>query len=256
MALFFSRCVSGGFPAESRGSAWRIRWKQEVVVSAATRWVTFDCFGTLVNWQAGFVAALTPLVGDRASAIVQAYPSCQREVEQQRPHRSYKQVLTEAITRAAATQGVELSTADADAIARSWGSLPLFDDVEAMLAGLRRDGWRLAVLTNCDDDLFEATHRSFRTPFDLFVTAERVRGYKPAPWHFRAFELITRTRRANWVHVASGWYHDIAPARSVGIQRVWLDRDHTTDDPTRASALVHAGGDVPAAIDSLFVGQC
>jgi 2-haloacid dehalogenase len=236
--------------------AGRTRRNEEVIVSPATRWITFDCFGTLVDWQAGFIAALTPLAGDQASAIVQAYPSCQREVEQQTPHRSYKQVLAKAITRAAAASGVALSAADAGAIARSWGALPLYDDVESMLASLRRDGWRLAVLTNCDDDLFETTHRTFRAPFDLFVTAERVRGYKPAPWHFRAFEQITRARRTDWVHVASGWYHDIAPARTVGIQRVWLDRDRTTDDSSMVSALVHRAVDVPAAIDSLFAARC
>jgi 2-haloacid dehalogenase len=229
---------------------------EEVIVSPATRWITFDCFGTLVDWQAGFTAALTRLAGDRASAIVQAYASCQREVEQETPHRSYRHVLSTALTRAAALHGVELSARDAGELARSWGTLPLFDDVETMLAGLRREGWRLAVLTNCDDDLFELTHRTFRAPFDLFVTAERVRGYKPAPWHFRAFELITRANRGDWVHVASGWYHDIAPARSIGIPRVWLDRDHTSDDRSAASALVHAAADVPAAIDSLFVGRC
>jgi FMN phosphatase YigB (HAD superfamily) len=123
---------------------------------------------------------------------------------------------------------------------------------EALLAELRAKGFRLAVLTNCDDDLFEMTHRTFRAPFDLFVTAERVRGYKPAPWHFRAFELITGARRDEWVHVACSWYHDIAPAQALGIRRVWLDRERTGQDPRCASVRVHSAPDAACAIDALF----
>ena len=126
------------------------------------------------------------------------------------------------------------------------------DDAEWLLAELRRRGYRLAVLTNCDDDLFEATHRTFEKPFDLFVTAERIRGYKPGPWHFRAFELLTRARRDDWVHVSSSWYHDIVPAQALGINRVWLDRQHTGEDPSHASAHVHTADEAVAAIDMLF----
>jgi 2-haloacid dehalogenase len=106
------------------------------------------------------------------------------------------------------------------------------------------------VLTNCDDDLFEITHRTFRQPFDFFLTAERVRGYKPARWHFRAFELLTRVDRRDWVHVASSWYHDIAPARALGITPVWLDRERTFGGAADAPLQVHTAGDALAAIEA------
>jgi 2-haloacid dehalogenase len=128
-----------------------------------------------------------------------------------------------------------------------------FADVERLLAELRDRGCRLAVLTNCDDDLFETTHRMFRMPFDLFVTSERVRGYKPAPWHFRAFELITGAARNEWVHVACSWYHDVAPAHALGIKSVWFDRDRTGNDPALASAHVHSVCEALRAIDALQV---
>jgi 2-haloacid dehalogenase len=79
-----------------------------------------------------------------------------------------------------------------------------------------------------------------------------VRAYKPAPWHFRAFELVTGARRGDWVHVACSWYHDIAPARMLGVNRVWLDRERTGDDPALASVHVHTAPDVVNAIDTLF----
>jgi 2-haloacid dehalogenase len=111
------------------------------------------------------------------------------------------------------------------------------------------------VLTNCDDDLFEITHRTFRRPFDLFVTAERVRGYKPARWHFRAFEVLTGVDRRDWVHVACSWYHDIAPARALGIRHVWLDRERTGENPGSPSTHVHTAADVREAIESLVTRQ-
>jgi 2-haloacid dehalogenase len=218
------------------------------------RWVTFDCFGTLVDWQRGFASMLAPFAGDRTSDVVRAYHASERIVERDTPYRRYKDVLAAALARAAAGRGVQMSEADARTLERSWGSLPIFDDVESMLSELRRNGWRLAVLTNCDDDLFEITHRTFRRPFDLFVTAERVRGYKPAPWHFRAFQQLTRVNRCDWVHVACSWYHDIAPAHALGVQTVWLDRERTGEDASYASARVQSAAEVSGAVETIFDG--
>jgi 2-haloacid dehalogenase len=126
------------------------------------------------------------------------------------------------------------------------------DDVEAVLARLRAKGYKLAVLTNCDDDLFAVTHRSFRKPFDMFVTAERILGYKPAPWHFRAFELITRVRKRDWVHVSSSVFHDIAPAQAFGVRSVWLDRARSSDNAATGSVRVHDAAEIVGAIEYLF----
>lgn len=217
-----------------------------------SRWVTFDCYGTLVDWQAGLTSVLSPLAGGRAAELVRAYHATERCVEQQRPHKPYKDVLVTALVRAARSAGLPLSEGEARALPQSWTAMRPFPDTEALLAELRARGYRLAVLTNCDDDLFEVTHRTFRHPFDLFLTAERVRAYKPAPWHFRAFELITGARRGEWVHVACSWYHDIAPARTLGVNRVWLDRERTGDDPGVASVHVHTAAEAVSAIDTLF----
>jgi 2-haloacid dehalogenase len=219
------------------------------------RWVTFDCFGTLVDWQAGFVAALRPLAGAKAPDVVRAYHVHERLVERELPHRSYKDVLVTALMRAAADHGVAISPAAARALPEAWLNIRPFDDVEAMLAELRLQGWRLAVLTNCDEDLFLSTHRMFRAPFDFVLTAERVRGYKPAPWHFRGFERLMGMDRGDWVHVACSWYHDIAPAQALGIQHVWLDRDRTGESGVSESAHVHSAAEVASAVERVFRGQ-
>ena len=223
-----------------------------MVARSGNRWVTFDCFGTLVDWQAGFTAALGPLAGDKTPDVVRAYHAHERLVEREQPHRSYKDVLATALVRAAADHGVSISTSAARALPQAWSSLRVFDDVEAMLAELRAKGWRLAVLTNCDEDLFQVTHRMFRAPFDFVLTAERIRGYKPARWHFRGFERLLRVERCDWVHVACSWYHDIAPAQALGIQHVWLDRERTGESGVKASVHVHSAGEVAGVVEQLF----
>jgi 2-haloacid dehalogenase len=215
------------------------------------RWVTFDCFGTLVDWHKGFTEILRPLARERVTDVVRAYHDCERRIEGEPLHRPYKDVLVRSVVGASAETGVPISESEAQALPRAWDVLQPFGDAEMLLAELRRRDYRLAVLTNCDDDLFETTHRAFRSPFDLFVTAERVRAYKPAHWHFRAFELMSGATRRDWVHVACSWYHDIVPAQALGITRVWLDRDRTGDDPALASAHVHSVTEALRAIDAL-----
>jgi 2-haloacid dehalogenase len=223
------------------------------VVSVSHRWVTFDCFGTLVDWQAWFDEVLNPVVGRAAADVIRAYHVHERIVERDYPHRSYKDVLVTALVRATADHGVPLSAHEARTmLMRAWSSMRLFDDVEAMLAELRSKGYRLAVLTNCDDDLFWTTHRLFRTPFDMVVTAERVRGYKPERWHFRGFEMLTRVAKSNWVHVANSWYHDVVPARTLGVRHVWLDRELTGEDAGLATVRVRSAVEAPSVIERLL----
>ena len=217
------------------------------------RWVSFDCFGTLVDWQSWFAEVLGPFGSRTAGEVIRAYHVHERAVEREKPQRSYKDVLATALVRATAEQGVALSHTEARTlVTRTWGSMRLFDDAEAMLAALRAKGYRLAILTNCDEDLFAVTHRLFKAPFDLCVTSERIRGYKPEPWHFRGFELLTRVSRPDWVHVANSWYHDIAPARSLGVQHVWLDREGTGEDGGPATLRLQSAVDVPYAVKRLF----
>jgi 2-haloacid dehalogenase len=220
-------------------------------VSRGSRWVTFDCYGTLVDWHGGLGDLLAPIAGDRAPEVVRAFAGCQLALEKQGLVRSHKQVLKAALLCAAGARGVRMTDADARTLTGSWSALRPFADVEAMLAALRARGYRLGVLTNVDDDLFEITHRSFAAPFNLFVTAERVRGYKPEPWLFRGFERMTGVERGDWVHVGSDWYHDIAPARALGVVPVWLDRDGARES---SGAALHAatGVDVVHAIDAHF----
>ena len=199
------------------------------------RWVSFDCFGTLVDWHSGFDAALRPIGGTRTGELLAAYHRHEPILEAERPHRSYRNVLIEGVTRAAADVGIAVSSEQAAAIPKAWDQLRVFQDVEPALAGLREKGCKLAVLTNCDEDLFARTQRAFKHPFDLVVTAEHVKDYKPSHSHFRRFYRVTGVDMRHWVHVACSWFHDVVPAREFGIPCVWIDRDRTGQDAAGAT---------------------
>lgn len=217
----------------------------------AVRWVTFDCFGTLVDWHTGFTAVLRDIAGERLSELLTAYHRHEREVEQERPHRLYRDVLEAALRRAAADLAIPVTDLQATALPRNWGRLPIFPDVEAELTALRAAGCRLAVLTNCDNDLFGETQKGFRQSFDLVVTAEDAKDYKPSLTHFRRFFRLSGVGLGDWVHVACSFYHDIGPASEMGIRRVWVDRDGTGEDPAAATARLPDARGLAAAVSSL-----
>ena len=215
-------------------------------------WVTFDCFGTLVDWNTGFSRLLNTVFGPRAAAAMAAYHRHERLIEAEKPHRLYSDVLSLGLERAAKDLGVSLSDSAVRTLVSGWGTLPVFSDTEPMLAELRSQGCHLAVLTNCDDALFEQTHRSFQKRFDLVITAEQVKSYKPALAHFERFAETTGVNRANWAHVACSWFHDIAPARQMNVSRIWLDRDRTGDDPSAASVRVETASQVGGCVRRLL----
>jgi 2-haloacid dehalogenase len=198
-----------------------------------TRWITFDCFGTLVDWQTGFRQILRPLLGDRVEAVVAAYHEVEPEVERALAKAPYTTILRESLSRAAGS-----SLSDPDVLAQHWCELPVFDDTEPSLTALRDAGWKLGILTNCDNDLFAATRERLPVPIDLVVTAEEVGNYKPDLAHFVEFEKRTGVDRADWVHAAVSYFHDMVPATELGLRRIWVDREKTGQDPASVSARV------------------
>ena len=134
----------------------------EVQVSAE-RWITFDCYGTLIDWQSGFRQILRPVAADRVDDLVEAYHSAEPAVERESPGSSYRTILNRSLHRAAAAIEVPIHAGELDVLADHWAELPLFPDTEAALTALRSDGWRLGILTNCDTDLFESTRTRSRS---------------------------------------------------------------------------------------------
>jgi 2-haloacid dehalogenase len=173
-------------------------------------------------------------------------------VEAERPHRLYRDVLQEALVRAAADTGIALPEGQEDLLVRAWARMPFHADAPAGLERLRDAGWRLAVLTNCDDDLWQTTAERLPVAFDLVITAEQVRGYKPGLAHFERFRETTGVSDDRWVHVACSWFHDMQAARAIGIRRVWVDRDRTGQDPAIANAVLDDFARLPETVDEVL----
>ena len=191
------------------------------------RWLTFDCYGTIADWNSCMLSALQPIAGANAAPLLGAYHRAESILEAGPSWRQYRDVLRDGLGLAASRVGVPLTDSQCDAFAAAWPAMKLFPDVAEALETLASLGWRLAILTNCDDDLFAATAAELPVPVEIVVTAEQVRSYKPDLGHFRKFAELTGATPANWIHVANSWVHDILPAARMGLRSVWVDRDLT-----------------------------
>jgi 2-haloacid dehalogenase len=182
------------------------------------RWTTFDCYGTLIDWNGGIRLELARLFGDAASdAKLAEYHRVESELERDGTL-SYRQVLTEAMRRLGAPPGEEHELAE---------SLPAwrpFPEVPHTLEELRGRGWQLAILSNTDDDLIAASQVQLGMVFDEVVVAQEIGSYKPARKHWDEFFLRTRAPRERHVHVGASLHHDIAPANELGLVSVWINR--------------------------------
>jgi 2-haloacid dehalogenase len=182
------------------------------------RWATFDCYGTLIDWNAGIRAVLADVFGEpRASALLQDYhvvePRLQRD-----GRRTYRQVLTEALRELGAPED------RVTALAESLPAWPPFREVPAALDALRARGWRLAILSNTDRDYIDASMSRIGVPFDVAIVASEIGSYKPAHRHWDTFFARTRADRRHHVHVAASLFHDIEPAAAQGLRTVWINR--------------------------------
>jgi 2-haloacid dehalogenase len=215
---------------------------------AATRWLTFDCYGTIADWNTGMLGALEPVAGERAAMLLDAYHQAESVLEARTEWCPYREILTDGLAWAARRSGVALPPAAGKALVDAWSEMPVFPDVAEALSMLASSGWRLAVLTNCDDDLFTATSAKLPVPFEVVVTAEQVRSYKPDMGHFRKFAEITGATPVNWIHVANSWVHDILPASRMGLRSVWVDRDRTGHPAKFAERRITAMRRLPEAV--------
>jgi 2-haloalkanoic acid dehalogenase type II len=185
-------------------------------------WVTFDCYGTLIDWERGITDALLPLLprGTDRQRLAERYIEAEADVEKAEYLR-YRDVLDRAGKRLLEENGVTDAASPLPASLPSWRAFP---EVPDALRELRRRGYRFAILSNVDRDLLAASVGVIGVEPDLAVTAEDARSYKPARGHWRVFEERTGAGTANTVHAAASLYHDIRPTTAWGYRNVWIAR--------------------------------
>jgi 2-haloacid dehalogenase len=217
---------------------------------AAARWATFDCYGTLIDWNAGIGGELERVFGtDAAPRLLERYHQVEPELEAE-SYRSYREVLTLALERVAQDEQVQLPEGEAGALAKSLPDWPAFPEVPDALAQIRRRGWKLAILSNSDRDLIAASQWHLGVPIDIAIVAEDVQSYKPSHGHWERFFEVTTAERERHVHVAASLFHDVAPATELGLTTVWVNRlgEQAEPEPTRELADLSR---LPETLDEL-----
>ncbi len=188
--------------------------------------ITFDCYGTLIDWESGISEAIRSVAAEDGvtiarDAIVAAYHEVEPTIQAEE-YRPYRQVLAATAVAVGGRLNWPVDERRAAFLADSLPDWRPFADTNAALEQLERAGYRLGILSNVDEDLLAGTLKNLSVDFDLVVTAEQVRSYKPASGHFeRAREIVGA---ASWLHAAQSWFHDVVPAYELGIPAAWVNR--------------------------------
>lgn len=191
--------------------------------------LTFDCYGTMIDWESGILAALRPVLETHGTTrddeqLLERFAHHEAALEAG-PYLRYREVLAGALRGLGRDLGFEPSQAEQEAFGVSVREWPAFADSADALAQLKQR-FKLGVITNCDDDLFAASNQKLRVKFDYVITAQQAEGYKPRIENFEfAFARID-VPRERILHVAQSLFHDHVPAKALGMTTVWIDRRH------------------------------
>jgi 2-haloacid dehalogenase len=210
------------------------------------RWATFDCYGTLIDWNGGIGRELERLFGaDRASALLHLYHDVEPQVQRAEPTLSYRDVMAITLARLA-----DVPAGEEDALGSSLPSWEPFAEVRASLEEARSRGWKLAILSNTDRDFIDASMDRIGVPFELAIVASEIGSYKPAHRHWEEFAARTGASREGHVHVGASLFHDVAPAQELGLPTVWINRLGEEPNPQPDVELRSLSG-LADALDSL-----
>ena len=192
-------------------------------------WLTFDCYGTLIQWDEGLLAAMNEILSAKGGdidqpAFIAVYDRYEHELEEQRPHRSFKQVTALALELAMKEFGLPFDGADADLLTSSIGRMPPFPEVVATLGKLKAAGFRLAIISNTDDAIIAGNVAQLGGIIDRVITAEQAEAYKPSPQIFRHAWKTLGIDMNDLVHICASPHLDLVAARELGFRAIWVDR--------------------------------
>lgn len=214
------------------------------------RWATFDCYGTLIDWNGGILRELERLFGVRdAPRLLERYHELEPVVEQD-GSLPYHAVLSQTLIRLAEEEALAIPEGESDALARSLPHWEPFPEVHDALVELRHRGWNLVILSNSDRDLISESMKRIGVPFELAIVAGELGSYKPAKAHWEHFFEATTADKDHHVHVAASLFHDIVPARELGLKSVWINRLGEQPEPKPDRELTDLS-ELPDTLDEL-----
>ena len=192
-------------------------------------WVSFDCYGTLVDWETGITQAVANTLAPRGvrksrAEILALFADAEPKVQQGSPgFLEYRQVLREVMARMASALGAELVDSELTCLADTLPHWPVFPDTADALRELGAR-YKLAIISNVDDDLFAGTAKAMGVAFDAVITSQQARSYKPNLRNFHLAQERMGVEPDRWLHVAESLHHDVGPANELGIASVWVKR--------------------------------
>lgn len=212
------------------------------------RLITFDCYGTLIDWETGMLAGLRPLLGPGLSdaKVLELYGEIEAQLEAG-PYLRYRDVLALLARELGRRAGVEVPGQAAAAFAQSLVTWEPFPDTVPGLQALAKK-FQLGIISNIDDDLFAETRKKLGVEFAVVVTAQQVQSYKPSLRNFEEMMRRSGIPKQNIVHAGQSVYHDVIPAKQLGLRSVWVDR------PSRRpgiGAVIQAEGEPDLKVHSL-----
>jgi 2-haloacid dehalogenase len=220
----------------------------------ADRWATFDCYGTLIDWQGGIRGVIHDLWPEvDVERLLTRHDAVEPLVQEGRGL-AYREVGARTLRAMAAIEGLLLAPADEYALAESLPHWSAFPEVPDALRRLKEQDWRLAVLSNTDPELLAASIERIGVPVDLRITAAEAGSYKPAHGHWQRFFAVSGATPSGHVHVAASLFHDIAPANDLGLTAVWINRLGQQSDLPRAAELADLRN-LPETLERLVPAQ-
>jgi len=201
------------------------------------RWASFDCYGTLIDWNGGIAAVLSRLWPEEGVEELLACYHAVEPVVQRDGSLTYRRVLERSLRAVAAVRDLPLADGDASALADSLPDWLPFPEVTEALARLRADGWKLAILSNTDAEYLDASIARLGVAIDERVVASEIGSYKPGHRHWDELERRTGLAPDAYVHVAASLFHDIEPCADLGITTVWINRLGESSPVPRAGEL-------------------
>jgi 2-haloacid dehalogenase len=201
-----------------------------IVGTPRPKWLTFDCYGTLIQWDEGLIAAVRSILAKQPCAsidpeeFIALFDRHEYALEQLRPHRSFKTVSAESLRHAMDELKLNYQTGDDELLTSSISRMPPFPEVVAALGALKRMGFNLCIISNTDDDIIAGNVGQLGGPIDRVITAEQAQAYKPTRAIFAYAHAQLGVTKDEVVHICASPHLDHAAARDIGFRCVWIDR--------------------------------